>query len=51
MAGAGIPQGRHVQEPYDSLNFASTLLHLVGRPVPMPDRVVEVEAETAGAVH
>jgi hypothetical protein len=51
MAGAGIPQGRHVQEPYDSLNFASTLLHLVGRPVPMPDRVVQVEAETAGAVH
>jgi hypothetical protein len=50
MAGAGITQG-HVEEPYDSLNFASTLLHLVGRPVPMPDRVVQVGKENAGTVH
>jgi hypothetical protein len=43
MAGAGIPAKTHVQHPYDSLNFASTLLQLVGGPVPMPDRVVRID--------
>jgi Type I phosphodiesterase / nucleotide pyrophosphatase len=32
-AGAGVP-ARHIVEPYDSLNFAPTLLHLLGRPAP-----------------
>jgi hypothetical protein len=32
-AGAGLP-ARHIVEPYDSLNFAPTLLHLLGRPAP-----------------
>ncbi len=41
MAGAGVPV-RTVQEPYDSLNFASTILSLLGKPVPMPDRVVSL---------
>ncbi len=31
MAGAGVP-AQVVTEPYDSLNFASTLLQLLGRP-------------------
>jgi hypothetical protein len=39
MAGGGLPAST-VQEPYDSLNFASTVLSLVGRKAPMPDRVV-----------
>ncbi len=42
MEGAGIPV-RTVEEPYDSLNFASTILHLVGRTPPMPDRVVPLQ--------
>lgn len=33
IAGAGLPVRRMV-EPYDSLNFAPTLLHLLGRPAP-----------------
>lgn len=41
LAGAGIPK-QVIEEPYDSLNFASTVLSLVGRSVPMPDRVVNV---------
>jgi hypothetical protein len=40
-AGAGLPT-QVITEPYDSLNFASTILQLAGRPVPMPDRVVNV---------
>jgi hypothetical protein len=43
MAGTGIPAKAHVQYPYDSLNFASTLLQLVGRSIPMPDRVVRID--------
>lgn len=43
ITGAGIaPQ--HVEEPYDSLNFASTILSLVGKTPPMPDRVVSLQA-------
>ena len=41
MAGAGLPK-LQVTEPYDSLNFASTILSLVGKPAPMPDRVVRL---------
>ena len=41
LAGAGVPT-QSVAEPYDSLNFASTVLRLIGRPAPMPDRVVNV---------
>jgi len=42
MAGAGIAAQR-IEEPYDSLNFASTLLNLLGKTAPMPDRVVELK--------
>jgi hypothetical protein len=41
MAGEGVPAGR-IDTPYDSLNFASTLLHLAGRPAPLPDRIVSL---------
>ena len=40
MAGAGVPV-RHIAEPYDSLNFAPTVLHLLGRPG-LPGDVVEL---------
>jgi hypothetical protein len=40
IAGQGIPS-RTIQEPYDGLNFASTMLSILGKPVPMPDRVVD----------
>jgi hypothetical protein len=42
LAGAGVPV-RTIEEPYDSLNFASTLLHLLNRPAPMPDRIVNLQ--------
>jgi hypothetical protein len=42
MAGAGIPKCQ-VTAPYDSLNFASTILSLVGKPAPMPDHVVRLQ--------
>ncbi len=42
MAGPGIP-AKPVVEPYDSLNFASTILSLLGKKLPMPDRVVRFE--------
>ncbi len=41
MAGAGIPH-RAIEEPYDSLNFASTILSLAGKPPPMPERIVKI---------
>ncbi len=41
LAGAGVPT-QVIAEPYDSLNFASTILQMVGRTAPMPDRVVNV---------
>ena len=42
LAGAGIP-ARGVSEPYDSLNFASTILSLTNQKPPMPDRVVTLQ--------
>jgi hypothetical protein len=42
LAGAGVPV-RVVSEPYDSLNFASTILSLTGHKPPMPDRVVTLQ--------
>jgi hypothetical protein len=45
MAGTGLP-ARDVTEPYDSLNFASTVLHLLGKTPPMPDRVVNLAGTT-----
>jgi type I phosphodiesterase/nucleotide pyrophosphatase len=39
MAGVGLPT-KVITEPYDSLNFASTVLNLLGQVPPMPDRVV-----------
>ncbi len=44
MAGADLPACQ-IEHPYDSLNFASTLLSLLGRPAPMPDRVVSLQPE------
>lgn len=41
LAGADVPT-QVIAEPYDSLNFASTVLSLLGRPIPMPQRVVNV---------
>jgi hypothetical protein len=40
MAGAGIPAGKRIEQPYDSLNFASTVLELVGKEAPMPERAI-----------
>lgn len=34
FAGGGIPEGRHIAEPYDSLSFLPTVLNLMGRPEP-----------------
>jgi Type I phosphodiesterase / nucleotide pyrophosphatase len=42
MSGARVPRGNHIAEPYDSLNFASTLLNLVGKPAPILERIVPV---------
>ena len=42
LAGAGIPASV-VSDPYDSLNFASTILSLTGHQPPMPDRVVTLQ--------
>ncbi len=44
MAGAGVPV-RSIDTPYDSLNFASTVLDLLGKPAPMPDRIVNLQAQ------
>jgi hypothetical protein len=43
MAGEGIPVASR-PEPYDSLNFASTVLSLAGKTAPMPERVVRIPA-------
>jgi hypothetical protein len=40
MEGSGVPAHQIVREPYDTLNFASTILSVAGRTPPMPDRVV-----------
>lgn len=40
-AGTGIPV-RRIEQPYDSLNFASSILNWLGKPAPMPDRVVSL---------
>lgn len=39
LAGAGIPHDQ-IKRPYDGLNFANTVLALVGRTPPLPSRVV-----------
>ena len=42
FAGAGIPRGAHIQQPYDSLSFAPTILQLLGRPEPdLPGPVIK----------
>lgn len=41
MAGSGLAS-KQIKQPYDSLNFASTVLSLIGRTPPMPDRVVDL---------
>jgi predicted AlkP superfamily pyrophosphatase or phosphodiesterase len=42
LAGAGVPVA-HIVEPYDSLNFANTLLAMMGRTPPMADKVVPLQ--------
>lgn len=42
MAGAGIPV-RELDEPYDSLNFASTILSLAGHTAPLPNRAISMQ--------
>jgi len=42
-AGAGIPR-KVISAPYDGLDFASTMLAIVGKPVPMPERVVTLKS-------
>jgi hypothetical protein len=42
MAGTGVPAGKQVEAPYDSLNFASTILQLMGRPAPLPERAISL---------
>jgi hypothetical protein len=42
LAGAGVP-AKQVTEPYDSLNFANTILAIMGRTPPMPDKVVHLQ--------
>jgi hypothetical protein len=37
-------------EPYDSLNFASTVLSLTGQKPPMTDRVVTLMEKDSGSV-
>jgi predicted AlkP superfamily pyrophosphatase or phosphodiesterase len=49
LAGAGIPVGV-VTEPYDSLNFGSTVLSLTGQKPPMADRVVSLIEKDSGFV-
>jgi len=42
MGGAGIPT-QVVRNPYDSLNFASTVLSLAGHQAPLPDDLVALK--------
>jgi hypothetical protein len=52
-AATGIPRGRHVEEPYDSLSFMPTILQMLGRPeADLPGRVIQgvlpVESPASG---
>jgi len=42
VAGAGIPQ-KNIDAPYDGLDFTSTMLSILGKPVPLPERVVPLK--------
>jgi len=44
MAGAGL-RARRIEEPYDSLNFASTVASLMGRTAPMPEKVIHISTK------
>lgn len=46
LGGAGVPTQR-IEEPYDSLNFVSTLLNLLGKSAPMPERVISLQSQQA----
>jgi hypothetical protein len=51
LSGAGVPT-EVVTEPYDSLNFASTVLSLTGHKPPMTDRVVTlIEKDSGSGAH
>ena len=57
LAGAGVPTGLRVEQPYDSLNFAPTLLALLRRPVarypapPVGEVVVAINAACPCSAH
>lgn len=46
MAGPGVPANHIIETPYDTLNFASTVLWIAGKTPPMPDRVVRVTRQS-----
>ena len=43
MAGPGVPPHRRIEMPYDTLNFASTVLSLAHKTPPMPDKAVSLQ--------
>jgi hypothetical protein len=43
VAGAGVAR-KMIDAPYDGLDFASTMLAILGKPVPMPERVVPLKS-------
>lgn len=47
MAGPGILK-QQIEEPYDSLNFGSTVLSLLGKEAPLPERVVGLKPVGGG---
>ncbi len=47
MSGAGVPKETRVKEPYDSLNFVSTILNLLGMTPVFEDRVVQLQGNLA----
>jgi hypothetical protein len=47
MEGPGVPTHHRIEIPYDSLNFASTVLSVAHRTPPMPDRVVPLQSSGA----
>ena len=41
FAGANVPRGMTIDEPYDSLSFAPTVLRLLGRDAKLPGPVIQ----------
>jgi hypothetical protein len=47
FAGAGIPEGLRIEEPYDSLSFVPTVMRLMGLPGSFPGPVIDAIASDA----